>query len=130
MCFKPIRSLHSSARQTFRYASLFPRYFIRSAHKFSAPRTRVAPYFHSALSSHIRGAFRPDFPCAPQLCSFNLQLLPPRFGSKRSTHAKQFASFHAVATLVFPPRSNFGMLYFSLQLVYPGIPLNPVRVFY
>ncbi len=129
MCIKPIRSLHSSVRQTFRCASLSPHFFIRYAHKFSAPHTRVASYFHSAHPSHIREAFRPDFLSTQQLCSFNLQLLPSRFGTKRLTHAKQFASFYSVATLVFPPRSKFGMLYFSLQLVYPGIPQNPVKHF-
>lgn len=127
MCFKPIRfssfirssdvPFHSA---TLHYTSLFPLYFIRSAHKFSAPRTRVAPYFHSALSSHIRGAFRPDFPRALQLCSFNLQLLPSRFGSKRSTHSKQFASFHAVATLVFPPRLNLVCFLFSCDSFTPA----------
>lgn len=105
---------------TLHYTSLFPLFFIRYAHKFSAPRTRVAPCLHSALSAHIRKTFRPAFPCAPQLCSFNLQLLPHLIGSKRLTHALQFASFRSVTTLVFPPRLNLVCFLFSRDSFTPA----------
>ena len=114
---------------TLHFTSLFPLFFARSFHPPLAPRTRVAPYLHSALSSHIREAFRPDFLCSPQLCSFNLQLLPSRFGTKRFTHTRQFASFRSVATLAFPPRLPLVCFLFPCDSFTPAYQFRLLPVF-
>ncbi len=97
---------------TLHSTSLFPLYFIRCAYKFSAPRTRVAPSLHSALTSHIPEAFRPAFLRATRLCSFNLQPLPFLCGTKRFTHALavRFIPFSRYPCL--SSAHKFGMLHF------------------